>query len=144
MTLSQETPAVEKRPDRTLGPGHDTFWDWCGKGELRLQSCRACGHIAWPVVKACEVCGGDAFDWRKMSGRGKVVSWCTFERDYYYGILPIPWDTIVVELDEGPYFVSNPSGFSWPDTKVGMPVSVSFKACEDKAGAYQLPVFERA
>jgi len=135
---------AQKRPDRTLGPGHDTFWEWCGKGELRLQRCSNCGGIAWPVAKACQTCDGEAFSWDRMSGHGTVVSWCTFERDYYYGILPIPWDTILVELEEGPYFVSNPQGFSWPESRVGMKVQLAFQECEDSAGSYQLPVFERA
>ena len=26
----------EKRADRTLGPGHDTFWQYCAEGELRI------------------------------------------------------------------------------------------------------------
>ena len=130
-----------RTPDRTLGSGHDTFWDWCGKRELRLQHCTGCGAIAWPVVKACEQCGGDSFDWPAMSGRGKVISWCTFERDYYYGMLPIPWDTILVELEEGPLFISNPQGFGWRDITPDMPVKLAFRECEDKAGVYQLPVF---
>ena len=79
-----------------------------------------------------------------MSGRGKILSWCTFERDYYRGILPIPWDTILVELEEGPLFVSNPKGFSWQDIQIGAPVQLAFIDCEDSAGAYKLPVFELA
>ena len=135
---------AEKRPDRTLGPRHDAFWDWCGKGELRLQSCTNCGHIAWPVVKACEKCGRQDFVWAPMSGRGRIVSWCTFERDYYNGVLPIPWDTILVELEEGPLFISNPKGFSWKEIAPNMPVKLAFITCEDSAGLFQLPVFERA
>ena len=135
---------AERRPDRTLGPGHDDFWRWCDAGELRLQKCRSCGELAWPVVKACEFCGKTEFSWERMSGRGKILSWCTFERDYYYGVLPIPWDTILVELEEGPLFVSNPQGFSWPETTIGMPVQLAFLPCEDSNGAFQLPVFRRA
>lgn len=139
-----ETATIARRPDRTLGPGHDTFWTYCAQNELRLPQCRACGHLSWPVVKRCEPCGGEAFDWRLMSGAGKVVSWCSFERDYYRGILPLPWDTLLVELDEGPLFVSNPQGFTWGDLTPGMPVRATFIACEDSAGPFRLPVFERA
>ena len=135
---------VERRPGRALGPGHDTFWEWCGKGELRLQRCSACGALPWPVVKACEKCGGNAFSWQAMSGRGTLVSWCTFERDYYHGLLPIPWETILVELEEGPLFLSNPQGFTWREARLGLPVRLAFKSCEDKAGRYRLPVFELA
>ena len=135
---------AERRPDRTLGPGHDEFWRWCEAGELRLQKCKSCGRLAWPVVKTCEFCGAAEFAWERMSGRGKVAAWCTFERDYYYGVLPIPWDTILVELEEGPLFVSNPQGFSWRETAIGMPVQLAFIRCEDSSGAFSLPVFRRA
>lgn len=138
-----EPTAVQRRPDRTLGPGHDTFWEYCAKGELRLQKCNDCGALAWPVVKACERCGQSAFAWERMSGRGNIAAWSTFERDYYYGLLPIPWDTILVELEEGPLFVSNPHGFTWRETDVGMPVRVRFVRCEDSAGEFMLPEFEQ-
>jgi uncharacterized OB-fold protein len=134
---------VQKRPDRTLGPGHDTFWDWCGKGELRLQRCGACNGLTWPVQDHCEHCHGEKLTWERMSGRGKVVSWCSFERDYYYGVLPVPYDNILVELDEGAMFLSNPKGFGWRDITPGMTVQVAFEACEDSAGEFSLPVFER-
>jgi uncharacterized OB-fold protein len=127
-----------------LGHGHDEFWDWCGKGELRLQRCESCGHISWPVVNACEHCGSGALKWARMSGRGKIVSWCTFERDYYGGVFPLPWDAILVELEEGPLFVSNPEGFTGQDIEAGLPVNLAFIECEDSTGAFKLPVFERA
>ena len=135
---------AERRPDRWLGPGHHhEFWDWCDKGELRLQQCASCGGISWPVVNGCEFCGGEDLSWEPMSGRGTIASWCTFERDYYRGMLPIPWDTILVELEEGPLFLSNPKGFSWQDITTGMPVKLAFIECEDSAGTYSLPVFEK-
>jgi uncharacterized OB-fold protein len=79
-----------------------------------------------------------------MSGRGRVVSWCTFERDYYQGVLAIPWETVVVELDEGPLFVSNPVDFTWRTVAVGMAVTLEFFDCEDEVGEFRLPVFRRA
>ena len=135
---------AEKRPNRTLGPGHDTFWDWCGKGELRLQKCASCGGLTWPVRETCEFCGHGELTWQPMSGRGKVVSWCSFERDYYYGLLPMPWDCILVELEEGPLFLSNPKGFTWRDVVPDMAVTLAFTECEDEGGFFSLPVFERA
>lgn len=131
------------RPDRTLGPRHDEFWEHCAHGELRLQRCKACAELAWPVVKTCEHCGSSDLVFAAMSGRGKVISWATFERDYYQGVLPIPWDTILVELEEGPLFISNPQGFSWPEITPEMPVRVAFIDAEDHDGPFRLPVFER-
>jgi uncharacterized protein len=134
---------TEKRPDRTLGEGHDTFWQWCDKGELRLQRCDGCDHLTWPVVRKCEACGERGFSWEQMSGRGKVVSWTTFQQDYYRGVLRVPYDTILVELEEGPLFLSNPHGFGRDDLSADMPVKVTFIDAEDSAGAFRLPVFER-
>lgn len=134
---------AEKRPDRTLGGNHDTFWQWCGKGELHLPRCTGCGELAWPVVDACEFCGGRTFDWQAMSGSGTIAAWCCFERDYYGGLLPLPWNTILVELAEGPLFLANPKDFTWRDITIGMEVRLAFIDCEDSAGAFQLPVFER-
>jgi uncharacterized OB-fold protein len=124
-----------------LGPGHDEFWAWCGKGELRLQRCADCGKLSWPIVAACEHCSHANLSWEKMSGRGRVVSWCTFERDYYGGLLPLPWDTILVELEEGPLFMSNPKGFVCADIEPDLPVQLDFADCEDSAGPFRLPVF---
>ena len=134
---------VERRPDRAKGPRHNEFWNWCAKGELRLQSCTACGHIAWPVADGCEHCGSDELVWAAMSGRGKIISWCGFEYDYYSGVLPIPYDTVLVELEEGPLFVSNPKGFGFQDIVPDMSVKLAFMECEDSAGSFRLPVFER-
>lgn len=139
-----EQPTAERRPDRVRGPLHDDFWRWCDQGELRLQSCGACGGYTWPVAEACEHCGGRELSWARMSGRGKLVSFCTFEHDYYNGALPIPYETILVELEEGPLFISNPVALTWRELAVGMPMQLSFLACEDAAGPFRLPVFAKA
>jgi uncharacterized protein len=135
----------DRRPDRSLGPGHDEFWEWCAVGELRLQRCGACGHLSWPAVaEACERCDSTDLTWERMSGLGTVVSACTFVTDYYRGAFPLPWDTILVELDEGSLFLSDPVAFGRDDIGPATRVAVTFVDCEDSAGAFRLPVFERA
>jgi uncharacterized OB-fold protein len=135
---------ADRRPDRVPGPPHDDFWAFCAQGELRLQRCANCGKLSWPATEDCEYCGDGRLSWERVSGRGKIIAWCTFERDYYAGLFPMPWETILVELEEGPLFISNPNGFGHQDMAVGMPVAVSFVDCEDAAGAFRLPVFDRA
>jgi uncharacterized OB-fold protein len=134
---------AETRPNRVRGPGHDDFWAACAKGELRLQRCGACGRLSWPVTRACEHCGSDALSWERMSGRGRLASWCAIVQDYYRGLLPLPWPTILIELEEGAMFVSNPHGFGWDDFRLDLPVKLAFIDCEDDAGPFRLPVFER-
>ena len=134
---------AEKRPPRVMGAGHDTFWDWCNRGELAIQRCQSCGHRPWPVIETCEECGGQ-LEFEPVSGKGALVSWCSFHQPYYGELMPVPYDTIVVALEEGPYFVANPQGFTISEATDGMAVKVSFLECVDEHGAYRLPVFERA
>ena len=133
-----------QRPDRTLGPGHDTFWEWCAQGQLRLQKCTSCAGLNWPVRQSCEFCGEAAFVWERLSGFGKLVSWCGFHKDYYCGLLPVPYDCILVELAEGVLFLANPAGFTVDEMALDMPVKLAFLECEDSAGSFSLPTFERA
>ena len=58
--------------------------------------------------------------------------------------MPLPYDCILVELDEGVLFLSNPSGFGCEEVVPGMVVTASFIDCEDDGGAYKLPVFARS
>lgn len=134
-----------KRPERVRGPHDDAFWAFCAEGELRIQHCSACGGFTWPVEEACEHCGSGALQWQRMSGEGRLVSWCAIHQDYYRGLLPLPYDCILVELAEGVLFISNPSGFTFDEMELGMPLRLAFLDCEDPDGeCFRLPVFERA
>lgn len=133
-----------QRPARILGPGHDDFWAGCAAHELRLPRCTSCDKLQWPIAAHCDKCGGEGFRWERISGRGVLISWCSFHQDYYKGMIPTPYDTILVRLDEGPLFISNPEGFTRDAMKADMPVQVTFVDAEDTAGRFQLPVFQAA
>jgi uncharacterized OB-fold protein len=132
----------QRRPNRTLGVPHDQFWEFCNHRELRLQRCDSCSNFAWPPVERCRNGDDGQLTWQAAEGTGHLVSWATFEHQYHPEVLP-PWDTILVELDEGPLFVSNPFGFGWKDMEPALPVEVDFVDCEDDAGRFLLPVFRR-
>jgi len=133
-----------RRPDRTLGPGHDTFWDWCDKGELRLPRCGGCGKLLWPIAASCDHCGGADFAWERLSGRARLVGWNTFVQGYFKGVLEAPYMTVLVELAEGPLFIANPDGFGEEEMRPGLDLAVRFVPAEDSAGAFALPVFALA
>lgn len=131
---------AQRRPNRTRGEPHDTFWRYCEAGELRLQRCGSCGAFEWPPVERCQNCGGTVLDWERAAGTGVLVSWATFHQPYHRE-LDLPYTTVLVALDEGPLFISNPLGIEPEDMKAGMPVEVRFIDCEDDAGRFRLPVF---
>lgn len=89
-----------------VDPDSAPWWEGLERGELRAQRCRACGATFAPASPTCPECGAREFDWRTLSGKGKVYSWVkvwiamdpAFEDD-------VPYSIAVVELDEGPRVV---------------------------------------
>jgi uncharacterized OB-fold protein len=129
------------RPKRTLRDEHDRqFWVYCAQGELRVQRCAGCGKLAWPVVSACPRCGNQGFVWQRLSGRGQLRSYCIFERQYYPEC-PTPWTVLLVELEEGPLFISNPHGIAADALREGMNLRLDFIRAADAHGEFNLPVF---
>jgi len=131
-----------QRPARTLRDDADRrFWWYCDERDLRLPRCGSCGKYEWPPAPECSACGGGAFSWKRLSGLGRVRSFCAFERQYYPEC-PTPWTVILVELDEGPLFISNPSGIAYEELREGMRVQLAYVRCQDAHGEFNLPVFE--
>lgn len=79
------------------------FWEGGLTGELRMQKCRHCSHIRFPVGPVCTKCLSDAFDWVPMSRQGEVLSHLVFHRGYGQGWNDqIPYSVLFVQLKEGP------------------------------------------
>ena len=95
------------RPIRSMDPYAEQFWAYTQKKELRLQKCSDCSKFRWPPGPTCDQCLSDEAEWAVVAGRGKVLSWTTFRRKYF-DEYPAPHTTIVLELEEGPLFVSYP------------------------------------
>lgn len=134
---------VEKRPPRTLGPFHDTFWEYCNKEEFRLQKCTDCGYMQYPPSPMCPECMSMTHTWEPIKGEGTIISHCTFHRQYFPECPP-PWHVILVQLDEGPSFTQNPKDQGLPieELKAGTRVKVAFLDAEDEAGEFKIPVWE--
>lgn len=132
---------MQPRPSRVMGRLDAVFWQFCNLGELRLQQCAHCGRVLWPPAPVCDTCLTEDLVWSRMSGRGTVKAHCIFERQYYPE-LPSPWPVILVELPEGPWFVSNPRGVRLEDLWSGLEMQVAFIDCVDGHGPFRLPVFE--
>lgn len=128
------------RPVRSMDPYAEQFWAFTQKKELRLQQCTQCGKFRWPPGPTCDRCLSDDFEWAPVGGRGKVLSWTTFHRSYFPEY-PAPHTSIVLELEEGPLFVSYPIGVEAGALREGMVLSLRWADGEDRFGVYNLPVF---
>ena len=77
------------------------YFRFCAQGELRLQRCKACELMRYPPGPACPWCGGNAFEWTAVSGRGTVYSYTEVRHPVQPAFRGhVPYLALLVELDE--------------------------------------------
>lgn len=119
-------------------PESAPFWEACRAGELRLQRCAGCGHFWFPPSILCPRCWSREWRWEATSGRGTVHSFVVFQRAYHPAFRDaIPYVVSVVELAEGPRFLTRLVDVTPDSVRTGMPVEVAFVP----AGDLKLPYF---
>ncbi|MFC9927123.1 Zn-ribbon domain-containing OB-fold protein [Streptomyces sp. NPDC127190] len=84
-------------------PDGAPFWEYAGRGELRVQVCGDCAEPRFPPRPCCPHCQSFASEWRPVSGRGRVWSYVV----PHPPLLPdyaaqAPYNVVVVELEEWP------------------------------------------
>lgn len=98
---------ADASPEPLLTPTMDDdgapFWAYAARGELRIQSCTACGEPRFPPRPCCPHCQAFESDWRRMSGRARIWSY-VFPHP---PLLPAyaaqaPYNAIIVELADAP------------------------------------------
>ena len=118
------------------------FWEATRRKELLLQCCRDCGAYRFPPNILCVECSSTAFDWKPVSGRGKVYSFVIFHRAYHPGFADeLPYAVACIELAEGPRLMSNIVGIPPGEVRCDMPVEVVFEEITDEIS---LPKFRPA
>ncbi len=117
------------RPSRYSAP----FWQGARRGELLLQSCKACGVSQHPAGPVCRDCWSDRLEWRAASGKGKVYSYTIVHRTTTQGFAgETPYAVAIVELDEGPRVTTNITGCPVDAVKIDMRVRAVFTPATDE------------
>ena len=115
------------------------FWEGCRKHELRFQKCTNCGFVRWPASILCPECHSASTQWILASGKGKIYTFAVHHRAYHPGFQnEVPYVTAVIELEEGPHFLSNIIGCKTSDVRCEMSVAVVW---EDINEEFSLPKF---
>jgi len=118
------------------------FWDGSREHKMKFQKCRECGHVRWPASIICPKCYSSATDWIVSSGKGKVYSFVVHHRTFDKAFEnDLPYVAALVELEEGPIFLSNIVGLNPKEVKIGLPVEVTW---EDVTPELSLPKFKPA
>ncbi len=126
-----------------MDPYAERFWEFTGQQELRLQQCGDCGRFRWPPGPICDGCLSEDYAWAEVSGRGTLLTWVTYRRQYFPQY-PAPHTVLMVELDEGPLFVTQPLDLETDALRDGLTMELDWLDGEDRHGEYGLPVFRPA
>lgn len=118
------------------------FWQGCRERRLLFQKCSACGHVRYPASVVCPECHSAACVWVESNGGGRIYSFVVFRRAFHPSLADkIPYMVAVVELDDGPSFLTNIVGCD--PTEVSCDQRVRLK-WENAAEGLSLPVFQIA
>jgi uncharacterized OB-fold protein len=130
------------RPESAVTARTEPFWTGGLAGELRLQRCEDCDHIRYPVAEICPRCLSPRAVWTPMSGGGIIQTFVIFERAYHESWKDrVPYVVALVELDEGPVFLTNVIGTDPAHVAVGQRVTATF---ERRSATAALPQFRPA
>jgi uncharacterized OB-fold protein len=107
----------------------DFFWEGTAAGELRIQSCNACGLLRHPAGPLCPSCHAADRGFVVSSGRGTVYSFVVHHAPQVPGKV-LPLLLAVVELEEGVRMVGEVRDAV--EVEVGTPVQVDFDRIDDE------------
>ena len=107
---------------------------------MRLQRCAQCGTFRYPPGPVCQECLSPDYQWSAVSGKGELMSWIMF-RKQYLPAYPAPYNVIAVKLEEGPIIISNLVEDPEQDRLIGRPVRLVLVPMAD---GVTLPRFELA
>ena len=123
------------------GPLDQEFWDAAARREFVLHQCQTCQRYYWPA-SCCVDHGLEHMKWVPASGRGKVHTFTI----YYRALNPmflaeVPYNFVVVELDEGPFMFGNVIDCDNDDLHCDMRLEMVF---EEVAPGVIIPKFRPA
>lgn len=123
--------AIE-RPLPKITPLDAPFWAHARENVLAIQYCDACGDGHFPPLPVCPKCLGPDQSWRPVSGDARLESWVVFHHGYWDGLKEaLPYMVCLVELAEGPIFLSNLVG-DQSEARHGAPLRVTFEKITDE------------
>ena len=108
------------------------FFKAAQQGRLLIKRCPACGRNLAPQKEICDGCSNEALEWVQAAGTGSIYSFVVMHQLLHPAFKDeVPYNVIVVELDEGPRLTSNLVGAANNEIKVGQRVEAVFEEVSD-------------
>ena len=104
------------------------FWRAAKEHRLVLPRCRDCGNVWFPPYLQCGRCLSANREWLTASGRATVWGYVEMAHPYIPSFAPeIPYNVVLVKLEEGPLMFSNVVGVPNSAIRTDMPVEAVFE-----------------
>lgn len=106
---------------------NDKMWRTIEQKAMALPFCSDCERAVYPPAPCCPRCFHFDLPWKKLTGRGRIVSWTRFHRTYLPAY-PAPYNVIAVALEEGVVVISNLVGDEPPSHEwIGLEVNIVYQ-----------------
>ena len=126
-----------------VDPDNRPFFEGAARGELWMQRCVETGRLQY-YPRPCSIRTGGPVDWVRCSGRGTVHSFTIIRTNYpepHFQLLA-PYVVAMIELAEGVKMMSNVTGCSVTEVRIGLPVEAHFVCVHAKSGLF-LPFWHK-
>lgn len=130
-------PALPERPLPAIDLDDLPFWEAVKGHKLVLQRCTECQQYRHPPMPMCPHCNSFEHEWVESKGRGKVHSWIIVRRPAHPFFTQVPFNVVLVEMDEGVRLFSNLLDVAPEKIYENMPVQVDFVDVEDDFTLFQ-------
>ncbi len=122
------SPSTYTKPLPKPDPNLQPYWDYARQGKLAAKRCRDCAHVHFPPGPVCPECLSKNLEWFATSGRGTLFSWVAFHHPYWECVKPaLPYNVVLVKLEEGPLIASNLIDENLAGLKLGMALEAVFE-----------------
>jgi len=121
---------TQSSPAKVNGLFDNIMWSYICDKNFHLQHCDKCNITFYPPAPCCSKCFSDKLHWRPVSGKGKIISWAIFHRQYLPAY-PSPYNVIAVRIAEGPIIISNLEGNTPDDSWINKQVDLVYKTMPD-------------
>ena len=120
--------SLPAKPVPLADPDSAPYWNAAKESRLVAQQCGECGHRFFPPWPRCPVCMSANLEWKTLSGRGRVYTFCITRMALVRGF-ESPYVVAVVELDDlpGSRITTNITDCAIEAVNIGMPVEVLFE-----------------
>jgi uncharacterized OB-fold protein len=111
-------------------------------GRFLLQRCRACGEFAGYPKVFCPHCYSDDLAWHEGAGQGTVYTFSTVTANPPSTFIDeLPYTIAIVQLEEGPRFLTRLVNIEAHDVRCELPVKLAIERVDAELS---MPLFAPA